>query len=77
MVGSSIFRLYETTIFLAQLRMNASDHLFNKCDQEIRQVKIQAQILEEKLKQLCLWLHCFFEWLLRVVPADLQVPNEL
>ena len=35
--------------------MAASDHLFNKCDQKLKQVKDQVityQIPEEKLKQL-------------------------
>ena len=41
--------------------MSASDHLFNKCDQKIRQVKNQTithQIPEENLKQLSLLNYC-------------------
>ena len=42
-------------MFLAQLRMAASNNLFNKCDQKTRQVKnpvITHRIPDEKLKQL-------------------------
>ena len=61
MVKRSILQLYRTASFLAQLLMTASDHLFNKCDQKIRQVKnkiITHQIPKEKLKQLSLWNCC-------------------
>ena len=55
MVERSILQLYKTTIFLEQLQMVASNNLFNKCDQEIRQLKNQIithQIPEKKLYQL-------------------------
>ena len=60
MVKMSILQLYKTTIFLAQLWMAASNHLFNKCDQKIRQVKNQVtyHIAEEELKQLAFWNCC-------------------
>ena len=54
-------QLYRTATFLALLSMSASDHLFNKCDQKIRQVKNQTithQIPEENLKQLSLLNYC-------------------
>ena len=55
------------TIFLAQLRKAAADHLFDKHDQTIRKVKNQIlthQIPKEKLKpRLVKWLACFFKWL--------------
>ena len=40
-VKRSILQLYRTTISLSQLQIAASKHLFKKCDQTIRQVKIQ------------------------------------
>ena len=57
MVKRSILQLYRATIFLPQLSMAASDHLFNKCDQTIEHVInqiIAPQIPEEKLQQLIL-----------------------
>ena len=54
----SFLQLCRTTTFLVQLWMATSDHLFNKCDQKIRQVKNQIithQIPAETLKQLGLW----------------------
>ena len=54
MVKKSILQLYRTTI-LKQQQMNASDHLFNKCIQKIRQMNNQIkthQVPEEKLRQL-------------------------
>ena len=41
MVKRPILQLYRTTISLSQLQMAASKHFFKKCDQTIRQVKIQ------------------------------------
>ena len=41
MVKRSILQLYRTTIFLAQQWMAASNHLINKFDQKLRQVKNQ------------------------------------
>ena len=37
-VVKRFFQLYKTTIFLAQLWMAASDHLFNKYNQKLKQV---------------------------------------
>ena len=39
MVKSSTVQLYRTIIFLVQLWMVPSNHLINKCNQKIRQVK--------------------------------------
>ena len=61
MVITFISQLYRTTIFPVQFWMTDSDHLFNKCDQNIRHVKNQIiilQIPEGKLKQLGLWNYC-------------------
>ena len=59
MVERSTLQLYRTTIFLAQPWMAASNHLINKCDQNIRQVKnpIKHQI-RRKSKQLGFWSFC-------------------
>ena len=55
MVKSSTLQLYRVTIFLPQLWMAASNHLINKYDQKIRQVKKtnnKTSNPEDKLKQL-------------------------
>ena len=55
MVKRSKFQLFRTTMLLAQLRMVASNHLFEKCYQTLRQVENQIiidQALEEILKLL-------------------------
>ena len=57
--------------------MAASDHLFNKYDQKIRQVKSQIithQVPEEKIKatRLLKLLPCFLKWL---ACCTCQAPN--
>ena len=81
MVKRSTLQLYKTSIFLAQLWMAASNHLINKCNQKIRQVKnqiIKHQIWRKiKATRLVKFLSCFFKWLECVVLGELQVPNAL
>ena len=77
----STLQLYRTIFFLAQLSMAASNHLINKCDQKIRQVKnqiIERQIGRKiKAPRLVKFLSCFFRWLECVILGELQVLNAL
>ena len=61
--------------------MAASNHLINKCDQKIQQVKnqITKHRVRRKIKttRLTKFLSYLFEWLECVVLAELQVPNAL
>ena len=81
LVKRSTLQLYRKAIFLAQLLMAATNHLINKCDQEIRQVKNQVikHEIRKKIKatRLVKFLSCFFKWLECVVLGELQVANAL
>ena len=77
MVKRSNLQLYRTTILLAQLWMAASNHLINKCNQKIRQVKnqiIKHQIRRKiKATRLAKFLSCFFKLLESVLQHHFKI----
>ena len=93
MVKRSTSQLYRTTIFLAQFCIAAFNHLINKCDQKIEQVKnqiIKHQIRKKNRSNEAYEVSVFFgvecevecevsgvEWLECVVLGKFQVPSAL
>ena len=80
MAKRSTLQFYRT-IFLAQLWMAVSNHLFNKCDEKVIQAKnqIMKHQVRRKIKAsgLVKVLSCFFKWLDCVILRELQVSNAL